>query len=170
MVSLFTEQIISSFGFKHGKLCYNHVLVGDEIRTQSISTGASEVSKNPSVREHALSLQRRQATIDKGLIANGRDMGSVVFPHARVKIFLTATPEVRAQRRLGQALAKGEHITLAEVLEKLQLRDHEDSTRSIAPLICAPGALLISTDHMSPQKVADVIIRLWNHTSTAVAA
>lgn len=118
--------------------------VTDEIRTPEISTGASQVSAHPEVREVLLDLQRDMAR-KNNVVMDGRDIGTVVLPDADVKIFLTADVKVRARRRLAELEAKGEKTTFAEVLADMEQRDERDSTRAIAPLRCAPDAVRVDT-------------------------
>lgn len=125
----------------------NHVFlqgedVSSEIRTPETSMGASQVSSRPVVREGLLALQRRLALeADKGAILEGRDIGTVVFPDADAKFFLEAHPEVRARRRYEELFQKGVDSTLPGVLADQTQRDHDDSSRAVAPLKPADDAL-----------------------------
>jgi cytidylate kinase len=118
--------------------------VTDAIRSETCGDGASKIAAYPAVRAALLDLQRafRKAP---GLVADGRDMGSVVFPDAATKVFLTASAEVRAQRRVKQLIEKGmgDNIPLSQILQDLKQRDERDSVRSVAPLQqCADASLL----------------------------
>ncbi len=134
--------------------------VGDEIRTPEISMYASRVSAIPAVREFLLSTQRKVAE-EASVIMDGRDIGTVIFPDAEVKIFLTASPEARARRRYDEMLAKGQEASYEEVLRQMNERDHNDSTREIAPLRPAEDAVILDTSEMdfnaSVASVIDII-------------
>ena len=125
----------------------NGMDVSDEIRTQDISQKASLVSAHQVVRDVLLDMQRAVARKHK-VMMDGRDIGTVVLPKATVKIFLTATPEVRAKRRTDELLAKGQKAVYNTVLEEIKLRDHQDSTRPIAPLKQADDAILLDTSDL----------------------
>jgi cytidylate kinase len=119
----------------------------DEIRTPDISQKASLVSAQPVVRQMLLDMQRDVAK-ENNVIMDGRDIGTVVLPQADVKIFLTASAEVRAQRRHAELMAKGAKDTLVQVLADIKQRDHQDSTRAIAPLKQAADAILVDTSEL----------------------
>lgn len=133
--------------------------VTEEIRRPEISQGASIVSALPGVRAALLSLQRQQAARND-LIAEGRDTGTVVFPQADCKFFLTAAPSVRSRRRFLELHRQGIETDLDDVLAELEERDHRDSTRSVAPLVAAPDALTINSSAMSATEVVDELERL----------
>jgi len=124
--------------------------VTEDIRTEECGNGASKVAAFPAVRAALLELQRafRKAP---GLVADGRDMGSVVFPDAVVKIFLTASAEVRADRRYKQLIGKGmgDNITLFQILQDIRQRDERDSARSAAPLQKCDDASLLDTSSLT---------------------
>ena len=126
-----------------------HVFLNDEdvsvkIRTPEVSMAASEVSAIPEVRKFLFDLQLKLAH-ENNVIMDGRDIGTVVLPHADVKIFLTASPEDRAQRRCKELLSKGAVVNYDEVLQDIIKRDYNDSHREIAPLKQAPDAILVDT-------------------------
>ena len=133
--------------------------VSAEIRTPAMSLGASAVSARAVVREGLLELQRRLATApaNAGAVLEGRDIGTVVFPDADVKFFLSASPEVRARRRHAELAAKGDAATLAQVLVEQQKRDRDDSQRDVAPLRPAPDAVLLDTSSLSLDEVVEAI-------------
>ena len=133
--------------------------VTDAIREPQISRGASVVSAHPGVRQALLSLQRAYGAAHD-VIAEGRDVGTVVFPDAECKFFLTATPEVRARRRHLQLQQKGIEKGLDAVLRELQERDHRDSNRAVAPLVPAADAVHIDSSTMNLDQVID---QLWQH-------
>ena len=130
--------------------------VSDAIRTEEISTAASFVARVPGVRAALLGRQRAFRR-PPGLVAEGRDMGSVVFPGAELKVFLTASPEARAERRYKQLNEKGIAATLAALLQDLRERDARDATRSAAPLKQSPGARSLDTTSMSAEQAAALI-------------
>ncbi len=125
----------------------NGECVGDAIRTPEMSMYASAVSALPVVRAFLLDTQRAFAR-RSSVIMDGRDIGSVVLPDADVKIFLTASDEVRAERRLKELLAKGQDVTFDEVLSDMRARDHADSTRAAAPLKQADDAVLLDNSEL----------------------
>jgi len=133
--------------------------VSTAIRTPEISRGASVVSARQVVRDGLLELQRRLARgAEKGAVLEGRDIGTVVFPDADAKFFVTARPEVRAQRRHAELVARGENVSLAEVLAAQNQRDRDDTERAIAPLKPAEDALVIDTSDLSTEQVVDRIV------------
>ncbi|MFL5272168.1 MAG: (d)CMP kinase [Anaeromyxobacteraceae bacterium] len=142
------------------------VLLGGEdvsqaIRTPAMSLGASAVSARPVVRAALLELQRRLAVApsNRGAVLEGRDIGTVVFPDADAKFFLTAAPEVRAQRRYAELQAKGGKETLAEVLADQTKRDRDDSARAVAPLRPADDALIFDSSRMDLEAVVEAFAR-----------
>ena len=130
----------------------NGMDVSDEIRTQDISQKASLVSAHKVVRDVLLDMQRSVAR-KHNVIMDGRDIGTVVLPKATVKIFLTASAEVRAKRRTDELIAKGQKAEFNTILKEIQLRDHQDSTRPIAPLKQAEDAVLLDTSELDVEGV-----------------
>ena len=128
--------------------------VTDLVRDEAIGVAASRVAVCPEVRAALLERQRamRQAP---GLMADGRDMGTVVFPTAELKIFLTASPEIRAERRYKQLKGKGIDVNLAPLLEDIRTRDERDAQRAIAPLKPAPDAEILDTTQLGIAEVED---------------
>ena len=126
--------------------------VSTEIRHSEIGQRASKVSAIPAVRRARLDLQRRLAE-HGGLVAEGRDVGSVVFPDAEVKFFLTADPLVRARRRVGDLRARGLDADEVEVLAEIESRDARDSSRAVAPLVCPEGAIAIDSSALDAEAV-----------------
>ena len=118
--------------------------VSRAIRTEEGGRGASTVAAIPSVRTALLQRQREFAK-PPGLVADGRDMGTVVFPHAQLKIFLTASASERAERRYKQLIAKGESVSLPRLLEDIEERDARDSQRSVSPLVPAEDAIVVDS-------------------------
>ena len=134
----------------------NGMDVTDDIRTQDISQKASLVSAHAVVREMLLDMQRDMAR-NYNVIMDGRDIGTVVLPKADVKIFLTATPEVRAQRRLDEMLAKGQKANFQQVLKDIQQRDYQDTHREIAPLKMAKDSIKVDTSALDIEGVIAAI-------------
>ena len=137
--------------------------VGDELRTEESGAAASKVAALPQVRAALLDKQKafRQAP---GLVADGRDMATVVFPDAITKVFLTASAEARAERRYKQLMEKGMSVNIADLLQDIRLRDERDSQRSVAPLQQAPGASLLDTTALNiEQAVAAVLAQYQQH-------
>ena len=134
----------------------NGMDVTDEIRTPDISQKASLVSAHAVVRDMLLDMQRDVAK-KHNVIMDGRDIGTVVLPRATVKIFLTASAEVRAQRRCDEMLAKGQKANLAQVLKDIQQRDHQDMTRAVAPLKQAKDAVKVDTSDLDIDGVVAAI-------------
>ena len=137
----------------------NGMDVTDDIRSQDISQKASLVSAHAVVRDVLLDMQRDVAK-KHNVIMDGRDIGTVVLPRATVKIFLTASAEVRAKRRTDELLAKGQKADYETILKEIKLRDHQDSTRAIAPLKQAHDAILVDTSEMNVEQVMDRIKRI----------
>lgn len=134
--------------------------ITEAVRSEEMSRGASEVAIHPPVRNALLHLQQsfRQAP---GLVADGRDMGSVIFKDAPLKIFLTASVEIRAQRRYQQLLNKGLTIDYGQILADLQVRDLRDGQRSAAPLIQTADALLLDTSNCSIEQAVQFILTAY---------
>ena len=143
--------------FSEDEVLLAGVPVGDAIRTEEISSGASQVAALPAVRA-ALLFRQRAFNTRPGLVGDGRDMGSVVFPQARLKVFLTASAQVRAERRYKQLIEKGFSANLPTLLAELQARDARDQARPVAPLRQEADAFLLDTDKLSiEQAVAQVL-------------
>ena len=128
--------------------------VTDRIRTEEIGLAASRVSAIPAVREALLTVQRRLADAG-GVVAEGRDMGTVVFPEADVKFFLDATPGERARRRYEELRQRGEDVDYDKLAEGIAVRDRQDRERPIAPLVAHPDAVLLDTTSISATEVVD---------------
>ena len=145
-----------------------HVLLDDkdvssEIRTEKASMTASKVSAIPEVRKFLLDLQRNFAKNDN-VVMDGRDIGTVVLPNAQVKIFLTASPETRAKRRVLQLKEKGETADYNTVLADIIQRDYDDSHREIAPLKAADSAVMVDTSELTlEQSIAKIISIIKEH-------
>lgn len=131
--------------------------ITDAIRTEDCGALASRVAAMTEVREALLDRQRRFAH-PPGLVADGRDMGTVVFPGAELKIFLTASAEIRARRRQEQLLAQGESVSLPRLLETIEERDARDRNRAVAPLLPADDAVVIDSTEMTAAEVLDSVL------------
>jgi cytidylate kinase len=131
--------------------------VSDELRTETSGNAASKVAALPAVRAALLDWQRDQARAP-GLVADGRDMGSVVFPQAPLKLFLTASAEERAQRRYKQLKGKGFDVSLSSLVEEIEERDRRDRSRSVAPLRPAADAVELDSTGLSIQEVFDRVL------------
>jgi cytidylate kinase len=138
------------------------VNIGNDIRTEAAGAGASQVAALPAVRE-ALLQRQRDFRQPPGLVADGRDMGTVVFPDAVAKFFLTASAEERARRRFNQLKEKGKESPFEEILADIKARDERDSSRSASPLKPAPDALQIDTTSLDiPTTIARVLDAIKN--------
>lgn len=132
--------------------------VSSEIRTPSASMAASKVSAVPAVREYLFDLQKKLAH-ENNCIMDGRDIGTVVLPDAKVKIFLTASPEARAKRRYKELVEKGMKVKFEDVLSEMKERDYNDSHRAIAPLKPASDAILLDTSDINLEESVALIIK-----------
>ena len=137
------------------------ILEGDDvthaIRSETVAAGASKVAALPAVRDALL--QRQRAFLEfPGLVADGRDMGTVVFPDAPVKVFLTASAEERARRRYLQLKAKGDDVSLSGLLDEIRARDERDTQRAIAPLKPAADAIQLDSTELSIEQVLERIM------------
>ncbi|WP_292784775.1 (d)CMP kinase [Methylophilus sp. UBA6697] len=150
--------------FENGEAYLNGEQVSAHIRTEQMGKGASEVAVHPDVRTALLQTQRnfRQAP---GLVGDGRDIGSVIFPDAGLKIFLTAAVETRAKRRYEQLLQRGETADYTLILEDLQQRDLRDSQRAAAPLKQLPDAILLDTTDKNIEQAVNIIIEAFKKAS-----
>jgi len=143
--------------FKNGQTFLDGENVTDAIRTESIGLRASVLAAYPEVRSALVGLQRsfRQSP---GLVADGRDMASVIFPDAILKVFLTATAAARAERRYKQLIAKGISAKISDLLQDLQERDARDSSRGTAPLLIADGAKVLETSDLSIDQAVKTVL------------
>ena len=141
--------------FLNGGSGYDNVTF--DIRTEEAGSAASQVASKPSVRAALLDRQRRFQA-QPGLVADGRDMGTVVFPQAPVKIFLTASAEIRAERRLNQLKQQGISANLRGLIQDIEKRDARDTNRKDAPLIPATDAIIIDTTNLSIDEVVNDVL------------
>jgi cytidylate kinase len=146
--------------FDAGEVWLDGNLVTDAIRAERISSDASRVAAHGPVRQ-ALLARQRAFRRSPGLVAEGRDMGTVVFPDARLKVFLTASPEVRAERRHKQLIGKGLDASIQALLQEIRERDERDSSRSAAPLKPAVDAEMLDTTSLDVEQSVDFVLRLW---------
>lgn len=133
--------------------------VEKEIRTMEVSNNVSRVAEIPEVRKKLVEIQQQMGR-SKGVVMDGRDIGTVVFPDAELKIFLTASAEERARRRFLEHQAKGDTVTYESVLENVQKRDHIDSTRKDSPLIVAADAIEIDNTYTNKEDQFHIILQL----------
>jgi cytidylate kinase len=143
--------------FDGGNIYLNHDLVTDAIRTEEVSTRSSQVAALPAVRR-ALLTRQRAFREPPGLVADGRDMGSVVFPDAALKIFLTADAEERARRRYKQLIGKGMGANIATLLQDIRARDVRDSERAVAPLQRNSDAILLDTTGLTIEEAVEQVL------------
>lgn len=150
--------------FESGEILLSNDKVTNDIRTEECGNGASKIAAFPLVREALLERQRafRQAP---GLVADGRDMGSTVFPDAALKIFLTASPEVRAERRYKQLMEKGLRANIENLLQDIRARDERDSQRSAAPLQMGADASLLDTTPLTIEQAVNEVLRRFQDIS-----
>ncbi len=143
------------------KMWVNGEYLGNKLNLDEVAQTASKASTHAAARA-VLTEKMRQAGKDGGIILEGRDIGTVVFPDAEVKIYLTAAPEVRADRRVKQLQAQGVAADYGQILASIKERDLRDSTRAASPLKPAPDAVQIDTSHMNMQQVIDAVIKEIN--------
>jgi cytidylate kinase len=134
--------------------------VGLHVRHEEVGNRASDVARMPAVRQ-ALLTRQRAFREPPGLVADGRDMGTIVFPDAALKIFLTASPQVRARRRYKQLIEKGIAANLGALSRDLAARDARDASRAVAPLVPAPDSQVLDSSALSIEAVVDRILKLW---------
>ena len=149
--------------FKGGKILLEGEDVTDAIRQEEVGLAASKVAVHPKVRKALFKLQREYAQAP-GLVADGRDMGSVVFPEATLKIFLTASAEARAKRRYNQLKEKGIHSNIADLVKDLKERDERDLKRSVAPLVPAPGAKILDSSDLTLEETINQVLEWYRGT------
>ena len=159
----FLDEIIIDFEFNekkgYGEVTLNGENVEEEIRNLTISNIVTIISGIKEVREKLLILQKALGT-DKGVVLDGRDIGTVVFPNAELKVFMTAETKTRATRRLNELKGKGHKVTLEEVEDNLRMRDHNDTTREESPLIQAKDAVVIDNTNLTKRDQLFMILAL----------
>ncbi|SFE93816.1 (d)CMP kinase [Nitrosomonas sp. Nm166] len=147
--------------FKNEVIYLDGKNVTDDIRTEECGILASQLAAYPQIRE-ALTERQRKFRQPPGLVTDGRDMGSVIFPNAILKIFLTASAEIRAQRRYKQLKEKGINANIIDLLQDIQKRDERDSNRSIAPLQQSTDAKLLDTTSLTISQAQDAVLCWYN--------
>ncbi|MFZ3087641.1 MAG: (d)CMP kinase [Methylotenera sp.] len=148
--------------FKNDQVYLDNSDISDEIRTEAMGKGASQVAVHALLRTALVDLQHsfRQPP---GLVADGRDMGTVIFPDAQLKVFLTASTEIRAKRRYQQLLSKNQPADYENILLDLQERDARDKGRSSAPLVMAQDAILLETDNLGISEAVNIVLQNFQH-------
>ena len=146
--------------FREGKTWLDGRDVTADVRSEAVSAAASRVAAHPAVRRALLGRQRGFRT-SPGLVADGRDMGSVVFPDAPLKVFLTADVATRAERRYKQLMEKGMYAKMGDVVDELRRRDERDSSRPVAPLRHYPDAIFLDTTGLTADQAARTILDWW---------
>lgn len=145
-----------SIAFDDRRVLADGVDVTDDIRSEEVSVASSMVAVNPAVRD-ALVQKQREWAVGRNVVSEGRDQGTIVFPHADCKFFVTASPEIRARRRYDELSARGESAIFAELLERIRERDLRDANRELAPLKPADDALSIDTSDLALDAVVDTM-------------
>ena len=151
--------------FGEGTVRLGTLDVTEELRAEDVSLAASKVAAHPAVRQALLERQRAFRR-PPGLVADGRDMGSVVFPDAPLKVFLTADVEARAQRRYKQLKEKGMYAKMQDVVEDLRRRDERDATRPVAPLKHYPDAIFLETTQLTVDEAVRKVLVAWRERAT----
>src|SRR5918911_2950636 len=151
--------------FEDGDISLGEEHVTEKVRSEVVGNRASEVAKLPALRQ---ALLRRQRAFRRppGLVADGRDMATVVFPDAELKVFLTASPEVRAERRYKQLIEKGIDANLRALSRDLRDRDERDAKRAVAPLVPAPDSQVLDSSALSIDEVVERIVGWWRERSS----
>ena len=155
--------------FEQDQVWVDQVDLEDAIRGEEAGAAAAAVGQLPGLRTALLQRQRDFARLP-GLVADGRDMGTVVFPAAPVKVYLTATAEARAERRYNQLINKGKTASLPDLLEDIRARDDRDMNRAVAPLRPADDALVIDSTNMGIEAVTDAVLALAAERGVSVAS
>ena len=150
-------QLITNLNEGICEIKLNDKVLGKELRNENIASKASELAKEEEIRNAIIKIQRNAYNPEKGLIADGRDMGTIIFPEAALKVFLQASPEVRAERRANQLKEKGMSVIMHDLLEQIQQRDKEDINRKISPLKPADDSLVIDTSNLSIEEVEEKV-------------
>jgi len=151
------DEIEVSFNAQN-EICLNGAMVENEIRKMEVSNKVSGVAQIPEVRKKLVELQQK---VPQSIVMDGRDIGTVVFPSAQLKLFMTARPEIRAQRRYNELIAKGDKVSLEEVLENLKSRDFQDENRATDPLCAAADAIYFDNSDLSLDQQLEKAIQLY---------
>ncbi|MBC9796989.1 (d)CMP kinase [Sinomicrobium weinanense] len=158
-------RFVLNDGLGYAETFLNNVNVEERIRTMEVSNRVSGVAAISEVR-HKLVEEQRKMGEGKGIVMDGRDIGTVVFPDAELKLFMTASPEIRATRRYKELLGKGKEVTYEEVLENVIDRDYIDSHRKDSPLMKAPDAIELDNTDMGKDEQFE---RIYNHAMRIIA-
>ena len=150
-------------------VCLNGEVVEEEVRTLEVSSHVSAIAALPFVRE-ALPRQQQRMGEEKGIVMDGRDIGTVVFPQAELKVFVTASAEVRAQRRFLELTAKGQAVAFEDILRNVQERDYIDSHREVAPLRQADDALVLDNSEMTREEQMQWLLDRFEERTGASAS
>ncbi|WP_031544867.1 (d)CMP kinase [Salinicoccus luteus] len=153
------DDVDIRFGTDGTSIYLNGEDVSGDIRSQEVTNRVSEVSSLATVRSYLVSMQRKIAE-DKGVVMDGRDIGTTVLPDAELKVYMKASPEIRARRRLKEEKERGTDINLETLTDQIIRRDDLDMNREISPLVKAHDAVLLDTSHMSIPEVENKIIRM----------
>jgi cytidylate kinase len=142
----------------------NNIDITSILRHENIAKSASQLSSLKETRDNLISFQR-DLTSNNGLVADGRDMGTVVFPDAGTKIFLIADAEVRAERRFLELQNAGQGVNMRDLIEDIRLRDEADKAREISPLIPADDSIEVNSSDLTPQEVLELVLKIYKeHT------
>ena len=150
-------------------VCLNGEVVEEEVRTLEVSSHVSAIAALPFVRE-ALTRQQQRMGEEKGIVMDGRDIGTVVFPQAELKVFVTASAKVRAQRRFLELTAKGQAVAFEDILRNVQERDYIDSHREVAPLRQADDALVLDNSEMTREEQMQWLLNRFEERTGASAS
>lgn len=150
-------------------VCLNGEVVEEEVRTLEVSSHVSAIAALPFVRE-ALTRQQQRMGEEKGIVMDGRDIGTVVFPQAELKVFVTASAEVRAQRRFLELTAKGQTVAFEDILRNVQERDYIDSHREVAPLRQADDALVLDNSELTREEQMQWLLNRFEERTDASAS
>ena len=150
-------------------VCLNGEVVEEEVRTLEVSSHVSAIAALPFVRE-ALTRQQQRMGEEKGIVMDGRDIGTVVFPQAELKVFVTASAEVRAQRRYLELTAKGQSVAFEDILRNVQERDYIDSHREVAPLRQADDALVLDNSELTREEQMQWLLDRFEERTGASAS
>jgi len=157
------NSIRLEFKFNHqlgfGEIYLNGINVEKEIRTLKVSNYVSKVAEVSEVRRKLVA-QQQEMGVKKGIVMDGRDIGTVVFPNAELKLFMNSSAKTRAQRRFDELIKRGDNVTFDEILQNVQYRDHIDSTRDDSPLVKAKDAIEIDNSNLTREEQFDTIYSL----------
>ncbi len=163
---LITKLPTLKLSFENDEMYLNGKNIESEIRKPEVSKNSSEIAKIKEIRDFLVAIQRKMAE-NGNIVMDGRDIGSVVFPDAEIKIFLTASLEERARRRFLQLQKVGnEELTVEQVMENIKTRDEIDTTRAIAPLQLVDDAILVDNTHINFEETVEEILKIINEKSS----